>query len=191
MKIGPEDADILIGKIVILTSSYRDFPERASAKLKCELVRLKTLEEETECSSEGNIIFVGSGTDTDGPSGPPPIDITDPPVVSPADPTDVWLLVTGADQDDKDAENQVHKIRNILEAVQPPIMDAPVELRLIRSWRRTVIVFDSKEDASTALERLRRKLPYGGYLRQQSKWCPDLGEHDDINKIPTKNCVTS
>lgn len=103
-----------------------------------------------------------------------------------------WLLVVGADQGNEAAIDQVKKTNMILEqAVNGgKITSAPqAELRLIRSWRRTVIPFPSKEEASDALKALQDDLPYGGYIRSQVLWCPDLAPVPAIGSIPTQRCA--
>lgn len=102
-----------------------------------------------------------------------------------------WLLVVGADQGDKAAIAQVRNTRKILANAQDDGLSAKagdVELRLIRSWRRTVVPFDSRDMAQAALTSLERALPFGGYVRAQANWCPDLSDVRDIGGIPTMLC---
>ncbi|WP_299378073.1 hypothetical protein [uncultured Tateyamaria sp.] len=85
---------------------------------------------------------------------------------------DQWLLVTGADQTYTASRDQINAVEKALTDAGISADAYSVELRLIRSWKRTVAVFASKEDADAALSRTRTTLPYGGYVRNQGAWCP-------------------
>ena len=111
--------------------------------------------------------------------------------IEPAGETPVWLLIVGADQEDAAAVNQVRQTKALLQkALAGGVIDsvAPVELRLIRSWKRTVILYDSQAAADAAFKALKDVLPYGGYIRAQSAWCADLAEADPIEGVPTMRC---
>lgn len=110
------------------------------------------------------------------------------PVGDPAVQDAVFLLIVGADQGNKAAIDQVEITRKILEASQLGIDPNRVQLRLIRSWRRTVIVFRSRDSAKAAFKGLKDDLPFGGYVRAQRDWCSDLKQVAGIASIETWRC---
>ncbi len=114
---------------------------------------------------------------------PPPVD---QPAIVPG--TDTWLLVVGADKSDAAAVDQVRATDALLGGTAA-LADAPAaELRLLGSWRRTVVPFSDEASAREAYELLKDRLPYGGYLRAQSQWCPDLAAADPVQGVPAMHC---
>lgn len=96
-----------------------------------------------------------------------------------------WLLVTGGDQSDAAAKDQVDSVQAMIDTEQ---LGATAQIYLIRSWRRTVVPFASKQQAQAAYDALKGKLKYGGYLRYNYAWCPDLQPETAILGVPTIRC---
>ena len=63
------------------------------------------------------------------------------------------------------------------------------QIYLVRSWRRTVVPFETQEAADAALKTLQGRLNFGGYVRSNFAWCPDLAPADPILDIPANRCV--
>ena len=125
----------------------------------------------------------------DAPDGPDPDPDPGPVVAEPA-PAETWLLVVGADQSDAAAADQVAQTSRVLEqAGLSGAVPAP-EIYLVRSWRRIVLPFDSRDAAQAALDALGARLPYGGYLRDAATWCADLNADwpAAIGDIPVTRC---
>lgn len=113
-----------------------------------------------------------------------------PPATDPVGPlSDPWLLIVGGDQSDAAAADQVRQTNEIVAAVGADLTVPPAEIYLVRSWRRTVIAFPDKTTAQEALNALKDRLPYGGYLRSQAEWCPDLAPHETILSVPATLCA--
>ncbi|MFK7874685.1 MAG: SPOR domain-containing protein [Paracoccaceae bacterium] len=110
---------------------------------------------------------VVSGVAIPPPSPEPSISVQ-PPVVVRADEAS-WVLVVGADKSEDAAVDQVAQMRRIL--TRSAMSGEHVTLFVIRDWNRTVIPFETREEADRALLELTSQLPYGGYLRNIDAWC--------------------
>ena len=101
-----------------------------------------------------------------------------------------WLLVTGGDQDDESAAFQVAATQRLIDGLPADLKQTAgsAQLYLSRSWRRTVVPFGTKADADKALQVLGDRLRYGGYVRSNFAWCPDLSPAENIKDIATTRC---
>ncbi|WP_299369301.1 hypothetical protein [uncultured Tateyamaria sp.] len=198
-RIDSGKADTMISRVREWARLFPAIEKDTARKLTCELARLKEISVylNTPCESDGGLVERQS---PDVPTPAPTalaqcaVDATKGICVQPsagdgpcvctsqpeqADPPtepeawkDRWLLVTGADQTYAAAVDQINAVKKALTNAGIPASTYSVELRLIRSWKRTVAVFASEGAADAALSRARTQLPYGGYVRNQGAWCP-------------------
>lgn len=104
------------------------------------------------------------------------------------DPT--WLLVVGADQTDEAALDEVARTQALIDGLDAKLKVGVEQAQIyrIRSWRRTVVPFASKESAIAAFAVLEPNLKYGGYLRAEAKWCSELVAMKAVKSIPVTRC---
>lgn len=216
LRIGGAEAQSILSDLAELQAFYPDWPDLAGRQLACELRRIQSFDQlpnavcedgefrhtpqRTVLAPLSNRLFPCALT-TEGLCQPAPDGLNcncQAPAVSQSasaqgtETVDVWLLVVGGDKTDEAAISQVEITRRILqESKLEPVPDEDVQLRLLRGWRRTVVVFETESEARKALIQLGEALPFGGYVRNQSEWCPDLQVMEPLaDGITTKLCAS-
>lgn len=161
-----EEAQIRRGEFASIMTHYPDVPPYLSEEIVCllgEMAQGKSDLNDETCKTPVAVETNPSETQTTTPDPNPTAE----------DKPGPFILISGADQSDASALNEVRTARAILGGMQGTGL---TEVFLIRSWRRTVTYFDSEVDAKAALEAKNAELPYGGYVRNTATWC---------NAIPT------
>lgn len=111
------------------------------------------------------------------------------------EPSDVkearWLLIAGADQTDAAALDEVKRLQVLVDGLADAALKeqaGDAQIYRVRSWRRTVVPFASKEAAEEAFKIFEPSLPYGGYLRAEAAWCAGLVPMDTIGDVSVTRC---
>lgn len=150
-----EEAQIRLNEFKAITTRYPDVPNYLKEEINCLLSEMAQGKQE--------LSDIDCTVDSEESPGDPPKGGPGP-----------WILISGADQSDDGALNEVKASKSVLAGTQGV---GATEVFLIRSWRRTVTYYDDKDNAEAALKNKKSSLRYGGYIRNTAKWC---------NGIPTE-----
>jgi hypothetical protein len=102
------------------------------------------------------------------------------PVLSDSKP---WVVVVGADRTPKDANYEVQKAKD------KGFKDAKIIYRDDSyKWYRTVIPFETEEDAKKELLRISKEIREDSFIRDLNKWCENL-ESKELNSVKFEICI--
>ena len=157
-----ENAAKIQGRLRTIFLVVSDYPEEI---LQEQLRLLKNVIE----SAEENVVL----TEVNPPSGSS---------------NDRWLLVAGADQTDEAALYEVEQLQKHVDNLQKVTPIENAQIYQIRSWRRTVVPFKSREDAEAALLEMDPELRNGGYIRAEANWCSHIEPLETVNDVEISRC---